>query len=148
VEEFRQEIADLYLCTDVIAGFPGETAEHFQQTKELLERIKPDKTNISRFSPMPGTRASKLPQLDGRVIAARSRELSALCRRIGWEINKEYVGKKLSGFVIEPGRKGGYILRGENYKQVIVDKAALGEFLEVEITEARPTYLKGSPLGG
>jgi MiaB-like tRNA modifying enzyme len=146
VEKFRREIADLYLCTDVIAGFPGETAEHFQQTKELLERIKPDKTNISRFSPMPKTGASKLPQLNGRVIAARSRELSALCRRIGWEINKGYVGRKLSGFVIEPGRKGGYILRGENYKQVIVDKATMGEFLEVEITEARPTYLKGSPL--
>jgi len=146
VRTFRKKIPELYLCTDIIVGFPGETEEDFQQTKELLERVKPDKTNISRFSPMPGTDAANLPQINGRIIAARSRELSELCRRIGWGINKRYEGKIMDGFIIEPGEKGGYILRSENYKQVIVKSGEMGEFLKVKITEAFPTYLKGERL--
>ncbi len=146
VQEFQKKIQNLFLCTDVIVGFPGESEEDFVQTKELIRLIAPDKTNISKFYPMPGTEAAHMPQLNGRVVAHRSRELSALCREIGRQKNECYVGKKMTGFVIEPGEKGGFILRSENYKQVIVEQAEVGEFLRVKITEAFPTYLRGEPL--
>ncbi|MEM2192762.1 MAG: tRNA (N(6)-L-threonylcarbamoyladenosine(37)-C(2))-methylthiotransferase, partial [Candidatus Hadarchaeales archaeon] len=82
VERFYRKFPDLYLCTDVIVGFPGEGEEDFRKTCELIEKIKPDKTNISKFSPMPKTAASKFKQVDGREIAGRSRVLSDLCRKI------------------------------------------------------------------
>jgi MiaB-like tRNA modifying enzyme len=143
VEKFREKIPDLYLCTDVIVGFPGEGNEEFARTYELIKKITPDKINISRFSPLPGTEASKLPQVSGREIAARSREISALCREICLERNLSYLGREVGGFVIEPGEKGGYILRAENYKPVIIASGRPGEFLRVKVTEAFPTYLKG-----
>jgi MiaB-like tRNA modifying enzyme len=143
VGEFRKRIPDLYFCTDVIVGFPGEGEEEFARTYEFIKRTNPDKINISRFSPLPGTEASRLPQVNGREIAARSRMMSELCRELCLRRNLPYVGKEVEGFVIEPGEKGGYILRAENYKPIIITDGELGEFLRVRITEAFPTYLKG-----
>ena len=145
VEAFRKKIPDLYLCTDVIVGFPGEAEEDFEMTKELILQTRPDKVNISRFHPMPGTEAARMPQLNGRVIARRSRELAQLCRKIGLEINQRYLGRVMSGFAVEAGERGGFIVRSENYKQVILRQAELGEFYRAKIVEAFPTYLMGEP---
>ena len=143
VDRFRSEIPDMTLCTDIIVGFPGEGEEEFENTKRLVLRVRPDKVNISRFSPMPGTPAARMSQPDGRIVCARSRELHEICLRIGMERNMEYVGREVSGFVVEPGEKGGQILRSEGYRQVVIHGAELGDFLRVRINGARPTYLLG-----
>lgn len=75
VERFRGEIPNLFLSTDVIVGFPGETEEDFQATVELIKKIKPDKVNISKFGARPGTEAADLEQLDVKTINERSRLL-------------------------------------------------------------------------
>ncbi len=143
VDAFRERFEDLYLATDVIVGFPGEGEREFVHTCELIERANPDKVNLTRFSPMPGTDAARMPQLNGREVARRSRLLSALCRAIGHERNKRYVGRVVEGLVTEPGKKGGYVARLPNYKPAILNNAELGEFVDVKIIEARPTYLLG-----
>jgi MiaB-like tRNA modifying enzyme len=145
VKRFRKKIPDLSLCTDIIVGFPGETEEDFELTKTILQRVAPDKTNISKFYPMPRTEAAGMTPVDGRVVARRSRELTGICKRIGLEANQRFVGRVVSGFVIEEGQKGGYILRSENYKQVILRDAKLGEFLQARVKQAFPTYLIGEP---
>jgi MiaB-like tRNA modifying enzyme len=143
VGEFQKHFPDLYLATDVIVGFPGEGEEEFVRTCELIEKVKPDKVNLTRFSPMPGTDASRMPRPDGREIARRSKYLSALCHEISHEQNKRYVGRIMEGLVIEPGEKGGYVTRLPNYKPVVVTEVELGKFISVKITEACPTYLLG-----
>jgi MiaB/RimO family radical SAM methylthiotransferase len=141
VRAFRQKFPNLYLATDVIVGFPGESEEEFMRTCELIEKVKPDKTNVSRFSPLPGTDAARMPQLDGREIARRSRVMSELCRRITYEQNRLYVRQTVRGLVTERGWKGGYIVRLPNYKLAILQNAGLGDFINVKITAAKPTYL-------
>jgi MiaB-like tRNA modifying enzyme len=143
VGEFQKHFPDLYLATDIIVGFPGEGEEEFVHTCELIEKVKPDKVNLTRFSPMPGTDASRMPRPDGRAIARRSKYLSALCHEISHEQNKRYVGRIMEGLVIEPGEKGGYVARLPNYKPVVVAEVELGKFISVKITEACPTYLLG-----
>jgi MiaB-like tRNA modifying enzyme len=147
VNRFRSEIPDMTLCTDIIVGFPGEGEEEFENTKRLVFRVRPDKVNISRFSPMPGTPAASMPQLDGRIVCVRSRGLHKICLEIGMERNKKYVGREVSGFVVESGEKGGQILRSEGYRQVVIHGAELGDFLRVRVTGARPTYLLGEVAG-
>jgi len=112
-------------------------------TCELIERAKPDKVNLTRFSPMPGTDAARMPQINGREVARRSRMLSARCRAIGHEQNKRYVGRVVEGLVTKPGEKGGHVVRLPNYKPAIVSNTGLGEFVDIKIIEARPTYLLG-----
>ncbi|TKJ26283.1 MAG: hypothetical protein CEE41_02280, partial [Hadesarchaea archaeon B3_Hades] len=53
------------------------------------------------------------------------------------------VGRVVEGLVTKPGEKGGHVVRLPNYKPAIVSNAGLGEFVDVKIIEARPTYLLG-----
>jgi len=80
VEKFRKEILDLFLSTDVIVGFPGETEEDFQKTVELMKKIKPNKINISKFGARPMTEAAKMKQLDNKIINERSKLLHELVK--------------------------------------------------------------------
>lgn len=146
VHEFRGRLRDLYLATDIIVGFPGEDEDAFNNTCDLIERIRPDKVNVTRFSPMPRTNAARLPQLEGREVKRRSRLLSAKCRAIGHEQNKRYVGRIMQGLIVEKGKKGGYVVRLSNYKPAIIAKGKLGDFVTIRITEARPTYLRGKVI--
>ena len=49
------------LTTDVIIGFPGETAKQFDETCRIIERLKFSKVHVFRFSPRQGTEAETLP---------------------------------------------------------------------------------------
>ena len=147
VDEFRERFEDLYLATDVIVGFPGEGEEEFKRTCEVVEEIKPDKTNVSRFSPMPKTDAARMPQVEGREIANRSVRMSELCRRITLERNLSYVGRTMRGLVTGRGKKGGYEVRLPNYKLAIIQTASLGSFVNVRIVDAKPTYMLAEVVG-
>jgi len=147
VEEFRKKFDDLYLATDIIVGFPGEGEKEFMHSCELIEEAKPDKVNLTRFSPMPRTDAAKMKQVNEREVKRMSRLLSAMCHTIGYEINKRYVGRTLECLVIERGKRGGYTARLPNYKPAIVENVAIGEFAKINITEAKSIYLIGNIVG-
>lgn len=147
VKAFKGKFGDLYLATDIIVGFPGEGEREFIHTCELIEQIMPDKVNITRFSPMPGTDAEKMQQVDGREVKRRSTILSARCRELGYEQNKRYIGRIMEGLIVEKGKKGGYVVRLPNYKPEIIRDGKIGDFVKIKITDARPTYLLGEVLG-
>ena len=147
VRAFRKKIPDLNLNTDLIVGFPGESDEAFQNTVELVKRIRPDKINVSRYSPRPGTIAARWKQLPGWLVKERSRELHRLRLAIAHEINRAYVGRTVEVLVHGPGRKGGIEGRAFNYKQVILDGGNAGKLGAVRIIWAGSTYLKGTFLG-
>ncbi|NJE49700.1 tRNA (N(6)-L-threonylcarbamoyladenosine(37)-C(2))-methylthiotransferase [Thermococcus sp. 9N3] len=146
VRAFRKEIPELNLNTDIIVGFPGETDEAFRNTVELVKRIKPDKINVSRYSARPGTIAARWKQLPGWLVKERSRLLHRLRLQIAYDINRAYVGRTVEVLVHGPGKKGGVEGRTFNYKEVILDSGSAGEFIEVKVTWAGSTYLRGVPV--
>ncbi|MEW6222278.1 MAG: tRNA (N(6)-L-threonylcarbamoyladenosine(37)-C(2))-methylthiotransferase [Candidatus Hadarchaeota archaeon] len=143
VEAFRDNFGDIYLCTDVIVGYPGEGEEEFRHTYELVRKVRPNKVNISRFSPMPGTEAAGMPQMNGREVIKRSRPLDVLSHKIGREINSSCVGRVERVLVVETGKKGGSTARLSNYTPVVVQGGRLGDFVNVKIVGATSTYLEG-----
>ncbi len=147
VRVFRRKIPGLNLNTDIIVGFPGETDEAFRNTVELVKRVRPDKINVSRYSPRPGTIAARWKQLPGWKVKERSRELHRLRLRIAYEINRSYVGRRVEVLVHGPGKKGGVEGRTFNYKDIIVDRGNAGELIEVKIERVTSTYLLGTVLG-
>jgi len=148
VKEFRKHIKDLNLNTDIIVGFPGESEEAFQNTVELVKRIKPDKINVSRFSPRPGTLAAKMKgQIVGWKVKERSRYLHRLRLAISYEINKRYIGREVEVLTHSSGEKGGIEGRTMNYKDIILPEAPIGEFVRVKVTKATSTYLMGEVVG-
>jgi threonylcarbamoyladenosine tRNA methylthiotransferase CDKAL1 len=142
VKSIRQRFEDSTICTDFIVGFPTETEEDFFSSLSLLDELKPEKVNITRFSPRPGTEASKLKDLLEREKKKRSRIFSSLYQKIVLEKNNEWEGKELPVLITEKGKKGGVIGRDPSYRLVVLDKdLPLGAIYTVRITEAKRTYL-------
>jgi len=75
VERLKKEIPNLFLSTDVIVGFPGESDEDFQATVALMKKIKPGKVNVSKFGARAGTKAAKMKQIPTKTINERSKNL-------------------------------------------------------------------------
>ncbi len=60
VKKIKTKIPKIWLSTDIIVGFPGETKKAFQNTVKLAEKAKFNKAYISQYSPRPGTKAAQL----------------------------------------------------------------------------------------
>ena len=145
VGAFRKGLNDLYLSTDVIVGYPTETEEDFERTVEVLEGIKPNNVNVSKFFPHKGTDAYQLDnRVPSEVTKERTKKLADLRMQISEENNKKYLGEVKEILVTKEGKKGkgNYIGRLNNYTPVIVRDNKIGEFIEREIKEAKSTYIK------
>ncbi len=143
VNRFRERFPLSTLSTDMIVGYPTETDKDFQMSVELIKRVLPDVVNVSKFSPRPGTLASKLKKLNTKVLKARSRILSEVGRSASFERNKLWMGWKGWVLVDEKGKNGGFKGRNEHYKQIILEGVRFGEKYNVEIVDFGVSYLKG-----
>ena len=88
VKRLRPDIA---FGADIIAGFPTETEDMFARSQEMVEECGLTFLHVFPYSPRPGTPATRMPQVDGRVVKARAKRLratgeAALRRRLDSEI--------------------------------------------------------------
>lgn len=144
VKSIKKRFKYSTICTDFIIGFPTETEEDFFSSLNLLEAVKPEKVNITRFSSRPGTEASKLKDLLEREKKRRSRIFSSVYHKIASAKNKELEGKKLLVLVTEKGKKGGVIARDPSYRTVVIkNDLPLGTIYKAQVEEAKSTYLVG-----
>ena len=145
VKEFRKEISEITISTDIIAGFPTEDDDSFQRSLDLLKEIRPDVLNISRFWVRPGTEAAKMKQLHGRVTNQRSRRVAETFNAMALENNKRWIGWEGRVLVSEKGKRCDFCARNYAYKPVILkDKGdIMGRFLNVRIVDATRNDLRG-----
>jgi len=143
VYSFRKEIPQITLATDIICGFPGESEEAFQRSVELIEEIRPDVLNISKFFPRPKTSAEKMEQIPVQEVKERSLRLSTAFWRICHEKNHAWLNWEGEIIVDEKGKGGSWVGRNFAYKPIVVKsrKKLLGKFLQVKVEKAFPTYL-------
>jgi threonylcarbamoyladenosine tRNA methylthiotransferase CDKAL1 len=144
VKSIRKRYEYSTVCTDFIIGFPTETEDDFFASLNLLGDVKPEKVNITRFSPRPGTEAAKLKDLLEREKKKRSRIISSRYHEIALERNTTLNGNEIPVLITERGKKGGVVGRDSSYRMAIINKALpLGATYTVRITEAKSTYLMG-----
>jgi len=148
VDCFRRKLGAT-ISTDVICGYPTETEGAFENTLGLLERIKPDVLNVSRFWSRPKTRAAELKQLAGRVTKDRSRRAVRLFEGVGLKQNQKWVGWKGKALVSQKNEDGSYTGRNTHYKPIVIKhhQELLGKWVEVEIEEATYYDLRGRIIG-
>jgi len=144
IEDFRAEIPEITVATDIICGFPTETWEAFEDSLTLLKDLRFDVVNVSRFFPRPGTVAAEMKQLPVKEVEERSRRISELSRRISLERNRLWLNWEGEILIDEKGKNGSWIGRNYAYKPVVVKDSEnlLGRRLTVRIMEAHPTYLE------
>ncbi len=148
VNAFRASFPEMTIATDVICGFPGESRGAFERTLQLINEVKPDIVNVSKFFARPKTPAAEM-QADFvplTEIKRRSNEAAKLARKIAFERNQRWVGWKGEILVDEVGKvAGSWVGRNFAYKPVAVkdDNNLLGKTLRVKVVRAFSTHLEG-----
>ena len=143
-DAFRKEIPEIAISTDIIAGFPTETEQQFEDSLNLIKKIKPDVLNISRYATREGTAAAKMKQIPTNTLKHRSRIVSSLYRQIALENNKKWVGWKGKILIDEKGKNDSWIGRNYCYKPVVVNgNFKLGDEINVKIMDATSFDLRG-----
>lgn len=134
------------IATDIIVGFPGETAAQFQRTYDLLAELKLDVAHLARYSPRPGTVADRRQDDDvpDEEKWARFRALEELQEQISDEINAQYLGKTVD-ILFEEEVRGRWKGRTETNKLVFVesDESLRGKILPIRITWTGPWSMQG-----
>lgn len=77
VEKARSLRPDIVFGADIIAGFPTETDEMFENTRRIIEECQIIHNHIFPYSVREGTPAAKMPQVNGKVIKERAAILRA-----------------------------------------------------------------------
>ena len=148
VGRFSAGFSRMTLATDVICGFPGESLEAFERTLSLIELVRPDVVNVSKFYARPRTAAAEMEDsfVSSYEIKRRSKEAGLLARKIVSEKNRQWVGWKGSILVDEVGKVGGsWIGRNFAYRPIVLKSAEplLGKTVNVEVVKSFHTFLEG-----
>ena len=150
IDYAREKIPEIVLTADVIVGFPGETAEDFEKTYELVERVGFESLFTFIFSPRGGTRAAKME--DPVPAEEKSRwfdRLIELQGRISCELHEAQVGKEFEVLIEGSyhGRQGGTAARTPGNRLVLLPGVHTpGETLRVRITGATMSALIGETI--
>ncbi len=148
VDLIRAAVPGIALSTDVIVAFPNESEEDFEQTLELLARVRFDDAFTYKYSPREGTPATRLPThqfIDDEVGQGRLERLIALTRSIQREINQGEVGRVEELLIERTARSEGMVLgRTRRGKAVVVEggEEEIGRYLTVRLTRTTgPTFI-------
>ena len=147
IEAFRRAIPNITISTDVICGFPTESEEAFERTLTLIEQVKPDIVNVSKFFSRPGTSAEKMESIvSASNVTERSKRLAELVRRISAEKNRAWMNRTGKILIDERGKQpDSWIGRNFAYKPIVIkskDETLFGKFLNVQVVRTFQTYLE------
>lgn len=146
VHRIRDIIPDAAIHSDIIVGFPGETADQFQKTYEILAELRLDKVHLARYSPRPGTVSARrmtddVPDEEKR---RRFHALEALQKKILQEKMRHYVGRS-EEVLVENRHKGRWRGRNPQGKLVFFSDAGnhRGRLVHVLVNHAGPWSMSG-----
>lgn len=152
IRRIREARPDIYLSSDFIVGFPGETDADFQATMQLIKDIRFDQSFSFIYSPRPGTPASSLPDdVPMEVKKQRLAELQACINEFALEYSREMVGTTQDILVHGVSKKNTEELAGRTENNRVVNfnpqgQDLIGKIIPVKITDAYNNSLRGELL--
>ena len=152
IRAVRRARPGISLSSDFIVGFPGETERDFEATMNLVEELDYDISFSFIYSPRPGTPAASLP--DDTPVEVKQQRLAALqaqLRRQAAAHAQAMVGRRQRVLVTGRSKRDPGQLAGRTENNRVVNFPApepdasslIGDFAEVEVTEALPNSLRG-----
>jgi tRNA-2-methylthio-N6-dimethylallyladenosine synthase len=147
VHKIRAIIPNVAIHTDIIVGFPGETAEQFEDTYNVLAELKLDKAHLAQYSPRPGTVSDRRMEDDVPRAEKKRRHsaLEALQEQVLAEINSKYLGETVE-ILVEDMQKGKWRGRTPQNKLVFFaddSRDWQGQLANVEVTWTGPWSMQG-----
>ncbi|MGB5663706.1 30S ribosomal protein S12 methylthiotransferase RimO [Eudoraea sp.] len=155
LKDFRQMVPDMAIRTTLIVGYPGETEEDFLTLKNWVEEMRFERLGCFTYSHEENTHAYKLEDdVPEEVKQNRANEIMELQSGISWQLNQEKISKTFRCIIDR--KEGNYFIGRTEYDSPDVDNEVLvdaknyylkiGEFVELEITDAADFDLYGRPL--
>ena len=148
VEKMKNTIPNLTLSTDIIVGFPGETDEEFEDTLDVVRKVKFEQVYMFIYSRRVGTPGDKMQnQIPEEIKHQRFDKLKALVESQIKENNQKYVGTIQKVLVEGESKNNSDMLTGrtDSNKVVIFEgqKDLIGTIQDLKIISEHMWYLKG-----
>ncbi len=152
--KLREACPEIALSTDVIVGFPGETAKDFEDTYRLIDEVGYHQVFTFIYSKREGTPAAKIEDPTPReVIQERFDRLVDLVQKHAFELNQPEIGQTVKVLVEGGSKRDERMISGKSPKNQTVHALApegstpesmAGSIVDVKIAEAKTWYLTGN----
>ncbi|WP_442496874.1 tRNA (N6-isopentenyl adenosine(37)-C2)-methylthiotransferase MiaB [Methylobacter sp. sgz302048] len=148
IRKLREARPDIYLSSDFIVGFPGETEAEFEETMTLIEEIGFDLSYSFVYSQRPGTPAADMPDdVSEEVKKQRLDRLQQRINEMAAAISDSMVNSVQTVLVEGQSKKNPLQMQGRTENNRVVNFIAhprlAGQFVDVLITEALANSLRG-----
>ena len=146
--KLREQVPDIALTTDIIVGFPGETEEDFQETLDVVRKVRYDSAFTFIYSKRTGTPAAVMEdQVPEDVVKDRFDRLLKEVQEISKEMAERFTGREETVLVEEiNGQMDGYVTGRLSNNHVVHFKGGedlIGKIVKVRLDECRGFYYMG-----
>ena len=149
--KIKTRIPNCAITTDIIVGFPNETAEDFSETLDVVNKCKFDSAFTFIFSPRVGTPAAKMEDgISLKTKEVRLQKLNELINKYSKEANDKYLGKVVPVLIEGYSEKDKNMLMGYTDTMKLVNvkgnKTMLGQIVDVKITDVKTWSMDGEVI--
>ncbi len=146
--KIKEKIPNIEFSTDIIVGFPGESEKDFEDTLDVVSKVKFEQIYMFIYSRRVGTVADKMEnQIDEKIKHTRFDKLKKLAEEIIEEKNKEYIGKTEKVLVEGKSKTNSNIYTGRTETNKVVNfegkEELVGKVIPMQIISEHMWYLKG-----
>lgn len=148
VDKLRNADSEISFSTDIIVGFPNETEEEFEDTLDVVKKVKFDQIYMFIYSKREGTKAAMInDSISDEIKVKRLEKLKKLYEQTLPSLNKKYIGT-IQKVLIEGKSKNNcnmYTGRTSSNKTVVFEAIDdfIGQIKNIEILSEHLWYLKG-----
>ena len=148
VDKLENAVPNIAITTDIIVGFPGETEEDFEETLDLVKKVKYDSAFTFLYSIREGTYAASMKnQVPDNIKHERFERLLDTLYPIFYEKNVKYKDKIVDVLVEDVSKNDESVLSGRTRTGKLVhfkgDKDLIGEIIDVKIDKVKSFTLEG-----
>lgn len=148
VERIKEKMPDISLTTDIIVGFPGETEEDFEETLDVVRKVRYDSAYTFIYSRRTGTPAAAMEnQVPEEVVKERFARLLKEVQTISAEITDSRVGQTVPVLLEEVNEQDEALITGRLSNNAVVhvpgDPSMIGKIMPVTLDESKGFYYMG-----
>ncbi len=151
--KLRREMPDLSLTTDIIVGFPGETEDDFQETLDVVRKVRYDSAFTFIYSRRSGTVAARMEdQVPDEVVHDRFDRLLKVVQEIGREETARFESQVMPVLVEKINREDKNLVTGRTSQNTVVHfpggEDLIGQIVDVRLDQCQGFYYLGTMAGG
>lgn len=148
VDRIKTAMPGISLTTDIIVGFPGETEEDFEETLDVVRKVKYDSAYTFIYSKRTGTPAANMEdQIDDAVVKERFDRLLKEVHTISSELTKQHVNTVQSALVEQINEQDASLVTGRLSNSLLVHfkggEDLIGKIVDVRLDECKGFYYIG-----